>query len=86
MDDVPSVLVVWSDKVNPELLLAHRYYPLPRCSMVMAEDHLLKWYRDRRCMIVAMDWGWGEEPRLMPKSRLVPAPLPTGLHGRAGRR
>ena len=83
MDDVPSVLVVWSDRANPTLLLAHRYYPLPRCSMTMAEDHLLKWYRDRRCRIYSMEWAWGVEPRLMPKARLVPCPLPTGLRDRA---
>lgn len=71
----PSLKVVWSLAGHPTVLSATRYYPLPKCSMVMAEDHALFWFRQRGVVIRAMEWSWGDVPRGIPKSRFIPVPV-----------
>jgi len=73
----PSLRVVWCDNTNPDVPLCSRYYPLPLCSQLMAEDHVLGWFRSRRCTIRSLEWAWGVVPRGLPKSRFIPVPMRT---------
>jgi hypothetical protein len=68
----PSLLVTWFDNSRPAVEQQSRYFPLPKCSALMAEDHMLYWFRRAKCTIRGMQWQWGDIPRAIPKSRLLP--------------
>lgn len=70
----PSLRITWTFN-NGVVPMCSRYYPPSRVSMVQAEDAMLGWFRKRQLLILDFEWAWGDVPRGLPKSRIIPVPL-----------